>query len=78
LFEAEVESRLADLADKPVLFVWGTEDFAFQQRELDRFKSYFPNHVYHPLPASHFWQDEQAEAASGYIRDWGQRQGWLA
>lgn len=76
-FEAQVESRLEDLADKPVLFVWGTEDFAFRQRELDRFKSHFPNHVHHPLDASHFWQDERAGTASGHLRDWAQRQGWL-
>ena len=76
-FEAKVESGLKDLAHKPVLFVWGTEDFAFQLDALERFKSHFPNHVYHPLHASHFWQDEQGETASEYILDWGRRQGWL-
>ncbi|MCH8961718.1 MAG: hypothetical protein IH820_10465 [Bacteroidetes bacterium] len=76
-FEAKVESGLGKLAEKPVLFLWGNEDFAFQQPELERFKSHFPNHVHHPLEASHFWQDEQGEVASDYIIDWARQQNWL-
>lgn len=76
-FEAAVEARLKSLAEKPVLFLWGTKDFAFRDAELERFKGHFPNHVHHPLEASHFWQDEQGEAASAYILDWAQERGWI-
>ena len=76
-FEEEVEAGLGKLAEKPVLFLWGTKDFAFQQTELERFKSHFPNHVHHALEASHFWQDEQGEVASDYLIDWARQQNWL-
>ncbi len=69
-FEAQVEAGLDKLAEKPVLFLWGNKDFAFQKPELERFKSHFPNHVYHSLEASHFWQDEQGEVASDFLLDW--------
>ncbi len=76
-FEAKVESGLEKLAEKPVLFLWGHKDFAFQEPELERFKSHFPNHVHHPLEAGHFWQDEQGEVASDYIIDWARQKNWL-
>ncbi|MFQ5569656.1 MAG: alpha/beta fold hydrolase [Rhodothermales bacterium] len=76
-FEAEVEAGLEALAEKPVLFLWGTNDFAFQEPELERFKALFPNHLYHPLEASHFWQDDQGEVASDYIIDWARQSDWL-
>jgi len=76
-FEAKVESGLKTLAEKPVLFLWGNRDFAFKEPELERFKSHFPDHVQHPLEASHFWQDEQGEVASDYIIDWGRQKNWL-
>ncbi len=77
-FEAKVESGLKTLAEKPVLFLWGNRDFAFKEPELERFKSHFPNHVHHPLEASHFWQDEQGEVASDYIIDWARQNNWLS
>lgn len=76
-FEAKVESGLKTLADKPVLFLWGNRDFAFKEPELEPFKSHFPNHVQHPLEASHFWQDEKGEVASDYIIDWARQKNWL-
>ena len=76
-FETEVEAGLERLADKPVLFLWGSKDFAFQKQELERFKSHFPHHVHHPLEASHFWQDDQGEVASDYIIDWARERRWL-
>ena len=69
-FEEQVEAGLDKLTEKPVLFLWGKEDFAFQEPELERFKSYFPDHVHHSLEASHFWQDEQGEVASDFLLDW--------
>ena len=72
-FEAEVEAGLSKLSSKEVLFLWGTEDFAFKQPELKRFMTHFPNHEHHPLHASHFWQDDQGEVAADYIIDWAKR-----
>ena len=76
-FESKVEAGLERLADKPALFLWGKRDFAFKEPELERFKSYFPNHVHHSLEASHFWQDDQGEVASDYIIDWARQKTWL-
>ena len=76
-FEAEVEAGLSELASKEVLFLWGTEDFAFKQPELKRFMTHFPNHEHHPLHASHFWQDDQGEVAADHIIDWAKRRGWI-
>lgn len=69
-FEEAVELGLPVLREKPVLLLWGSKDFAFKKSELERFKATFPNHSYHSLDASHFWQDEQGELASNYIDDW--------
>jgi len=69
-FEKAVELGLQALREKPVLLLWGNKDFAFKQSELERFKAIFPDHSYHALAASHFWQDEQGELASSYINDW--------
>jgi haloalkane dehalogenase len=40
----EVESRLAELADRPALIVWPTADVAFRERERARWESIFPQH----------------------------------
>lgn len=69
-FEAQVQADMNSLADKLVLLLWGTKDFAFQEAARDRFMAVFPRHVYHPLEASHFWQDDQGTLAAQYILDW--------
>lgn len=76
-FEAEVEAGLSRLASKEVLLLWGTEDFAFRDPELNRFKNLFENHEHQPLHASHFWQDEQGVAAASHVMDWAARRGWI-
>jgi len=76
-FEAAVEAGLKTLADKPALLLWGDRDMAFQDRELERFKTYFPNHSHHVLNASHFWQDDQGEVAAAFTIDWAQENGWI-
>ena len=60
-FLSKIESSLHQLKEKPVLFSWGNKDFAFQQPELNIFKSFFPNHSVKNLHAGHFWQDEKGE-----------------
>ena len=41
---AEVESKLAGLAARPALLVWGTKDFAFGDAERRRWEQVFPEH----------------------------------
>lgn len=69
-FEEEVENGLQKIRNIPVLFTWGTEDFAFREAELQRFQHIFKNHETVLLQASHFWQDEAAESASKAIIEW--------
>ena len=70
VFEEEVENGLERIQHIPVLFTWGTEDFAFRELERARFQKIFKNHKTVLLHASHFWQDEQGEKASEAIKDW--------
>ncbi|EAR00048.1 alpha/beta fold hydrolase [Maribacter sp. HTCC2170] len=72
-FLAKIESSLNILKEKPVLFTWGKHDFAFQKPELSIFQSIFKNHEVKMLDASHFWQDEQGELASKYIKNWASK-----
>ena len=65
-----VENGLASLGDRPVLFTWGTKDFAFRDAERARFEGHFPNHKTILLDASHFWQEDAAEEVSEAIRNW--------
>lgn len=72
-FESEVEKGLKNFNDIPVLFSWGTEDFAFKAPERKRFQSIFKNNETVLLDASHFWQDEAGEKASQAIIQWHQK-----
>jgi len=76
-FLAKIESSLNILKEKPVLFTWGKRDFAFQRPELRIFQSIFKNHEVKMLDASHFWQDEQGELASKYIKNWASKNQWI-
>jgi hypothetical protein len=76
-FLSKIESSLHILKDKPVLFTWGNRDFAFQKPELRIFQSIFKNHEVKMLDASHFWQDEQGELASKYLKNWALSKGWI-
>lgn len=66
----EVEQGLQTVADRPVLFAWGTEDFAFREAEREKFQTIFPNHETVLLYASHFWQDDRADEAADAIIKW--------
>lgn len=43
-FFAEVEARLADVAELQTLIVWGDADIAFLFRERERLEATFPDH----------------------------------
>lgn len=58
----EVEVNLQRFADRPALIVWGARDFAFRQKNRERFEQTFPTHqtiVYDD--ASHFLQEDVGE-----------------
>jgi haloalkane dehalogenase len=65
----EVEAGLAALAGRPALIVWGTQDFAFRERERERFERAFPRHQKILLEhASHFLQEDEGERIADAIR----------
>jgi len=65
-FLSNIYMQLDTLSDRPVLFVWGMQDFAFQKPELSRFESIFQKHQTVLLEnAGHFIQED----ALGNIAD---------
>lgn len=66
---SEVEASLAQLADRPVLIVWGTKDFAFREPARVRFERAFPRHRTVLLDeASHFLQEDAGERIADAFR----------
>lgn len=58
------------LADRPLLLVWGMRDFAFHPRHfLPRWRETFPDHRTEPLRnAKHFIQEDEPTAIAAAIR----------
>jgi haloalkane dehalogenase len=72
----EVEQGLTRFADRPVLIVWGTRDFAFGEAARVCFERRFPRHRTVLLSnASHFLQenvgDQIAEAFRAFRKEGG-------
>jgi haloalkane dehalogenase len=58
------------IRDKPALIIWGMRDIAFQQKELDRWRSVFPSAQVTCLEtAGHFLQDEEGPQVSQIIQE---------
>jgi haloalkane dehalogenase len=58
------------IQDKPALILWGMQDVAFKQKELDRWRSLFPHaQVVKLETAGHFLQDEEGLEVADQIRD---------
>jgi len=71
IFLQEVYSNFYKLKELPVLIVWGTEDFAFQEHERKRFEEIFPKHQTVLLnKTSHFIQEDSASEISKKVRSW--------
>jgi haloalkane dehalogenase len=65
----EVAANLHKLADRPVLIVWGTKDFAFREAERQRFERIFSKHKTVLFDdASHFLQEDAGDRISESIR----------
>ncbi|CAA6799523.1 MAG: Haloalkane dehalogenase 2 [uncultured Sulfurovum sp.] len=70
-FLKSVYEGLETIADKPALIVWGTEDFAFQEPERERFEETFKNHKTVLLEeAGHFIQEDAPKEISTAIKVW--------
>jgi haloalkane dehalogenase len=70
-FLAEIESKLAALAARPALLVWGTKDFAFRAAERRRWEQVFAEHQTVLLDgAGHYIQEDAAQDIVAAIRDW--------
>ena len=67
---SEVEMGLERIRDRPVFLTWGVKDFAFQEKERQRFEEIFPNHKTLLLEASHFWQEDAGDEAAHAIQEW--------
>ena len=70
-FLSKVHKGLVTIADKPALIVWGTEDFAFQEPERERFEMIFKNHKTILLKdAGHFIQEDAPHKITDAIKRW--------
>ncbi len=69
-FLASVEQGMVGLASYQALFVWGQQDFAFQETERLRLEAYFPRHNTQLLEgAGHFIQDDAPAEIVAAIRN---------
>lgn len=67
----ELARDIGRLSDKPALLVWGMKDFAFQEGEMRRFMSIFPDHHLVRLTnAGHFIQEDAPAEIATAIIDW--------
>ena len=65
----EVAGNLSRLADRPVLIVWGTKDFAFREAERQRFEGIFSKHKTVLFDdASHFLREDAGDRISESTR----------
>ncbi len=63
-----IEQGLPSLADRPVSVVWGMNDIAFRDKELQRWLSYFPHASVERLDGvGHFVQEEAPAAVNAAI-----------
>lgn len=55
-----IDSRLQELADKPIRLVWGMKDWCFDPECLDRFLEYWPSAEAFRIPDAGHWVVEDA------------------
>jgi haloalkane dehalogenase len=66
----EIESRLPQLADRPVQLIWGMRDWCFRRECLDRFQRHFPAAEIHCLPdAGHYVVEDANERVVELVRE---------
>ena len=70
-FLQDIEKGLPLIGHKPALVLWGDSDFAFKEKERQRFRTAFPDHRDIDLPgAGHFVQEDAPDEISTAIADW--------
>ena len=70
-FLRKLENGLPAISDKPALILWGDSDFAFKEKERNRFRITFANHRDITLAgAGHFVQEDASGEISTAILDW--------
>lgn len=68
---AELEKRLAVLADRPALIAWAGRDPAFRRTQRRRWQAHFPNHALVELPrAGHYLYEDAADEIALAILHW--------
>jgi len=56
-----IESQLGYFRDRPVLIIWGMQDFCFNEYFLDRWKKYFPEAEVHEVAEAGHYVVEDAD-----------------
>ncbi|WP_078344747.1 alpha/beta fold hydrolase [Mycobacteroides chelonae] len=71
VFLADIEAGLTDLEALPTLIIWGDSDFAFGDKELQRWQQTFTNHETVIVKgAGHFVPSDAPEQFAAAIRHW--------
>lgn len=70
-FLADVEAGITDIADRPTLIIWGDADFAFGDKELQRWQRALSDHQTVIVKgAGHFVPSDAPEQFAAAIRNW--------
>ncbi|CDO06232.1 alpha/beta hydrolase [Mycolicibacterium cosmeticum] len=70
-FLAEIEAGLPDIAALPTLIVWGDSDFAFGDKELQKWQGIFADHQTVVVKgAGHFVPSDAPDQFASAIRHW--------
>lgn len=68
---AETESRLSDLADKPILICWGAKDFVFNDKVLEIWKKTWPKaKLEYFNDAGHYVLEDADDKIVPMVWDW--------
>ena len=66
----DIESKLSQFRNHPMLIIWGEKDFCFNQHFLDRWKTYFPQaEVEKVSDAGHYVVEDAWEKIVPRVKD---------
>ncbi len=67
---ANIENGLAELADWPILMVWGMKDWCFRPECLRRFQRHWPNAAVHEIAdAGHYVVEDAPDEVEQRVRE---------
>ncbi len=70
----EIESRLHEFNDRPILIIWGKQDFCFDDHFLNRWKEIFPKAEVHEVSeAGHYIVEDAHEKIIPWMREFFNR-----